>query len=672
MLDFMTKMKIGHRLMFLTVAVMAMPLAAALVGLGLMKQIGDEIVEITEEDMPLNNKLVAMTEHQLHRALFLERAMRLAGIGAGTAKDELLQAIDEVHALDKRIAAEIVEAEEIAAHAIERANSEKSRDKFSNLLTGLKAIEQENKTFHEHAEDLIRMIEAGELATATVSAKALANEEAGLIRHTEEILHDIGAFTQQSLETAEEHELAALTIVPIALLVGLLVGFGLSLLIGRRITVALTALTANLDELAHGNDEFVVPDTGSRNDEISVIWRAITSLRVSVREAIRLQQMVENMPINVMTCDPTDFRINYLNKASAETLKQIENVLPVPASEVPGSSIDVFHKHPEHQRRMLADPANLPHNARIQVGDEFLDLKISATFDKDGAYIGPMLTWAVVTYQVKLAERVKEVVDLVATQAETMRTAARKMNGAAEEAGHRAESVSAASEETQANMQTVATATEELSSSVSEIGRQAGQSTKIAQEASAQAQQTNESVRGLAESAETIGDVVNLIQEIAEQTNLLALNATIEAARAGDAGKGFAVVANEVKSLANQTATATERIASQIGAIQTATTDSVGAIGEITRIIEEINGATSGIASAVEEQGAATQEISRNVQDTAAAASEVARNNVEVSKASEQTRSSAQEVMQAAESLAREGEKLRAEIESFVAGDRAA
>ena len=267
--------------------------------------------------------------------------------------------------------------------------------------------------------------------------------------------------------------------------------------------------------------------------------------------------------------------------------------------------------------------------------------------------------------------KVSSVVDTVSQTATQMQTTAKSMTSAAGETEQQAASAAAASEEASSNVQTVAAATEELSSSIEEISRQVSRSTETAGQAVANARSTNEKVEGLVEAAQKIGDVVKLIQDIAEQTNLLALNATIEAARAGEAGKGFAVVANEVKSLATQTAKATEEIAQQIGEIQGATTDAASAIRTIGETVEQINEIASNISAAVEEQGAATQEIARNVQQASQGTKQVAGTVSSVSQTAAQTGGSANEVLAAAGNLADQSDTLRREVDNFIAQVRA-
>jgi methyl-accepting chemotaxis protein len=221
-------------------------------------------------------------------------------------------------------------------------------------------------------------------------------------------------------------------------------------------------------------------------------------------------------------------------------------------------------------------------------------------------------------------------------------------------------------------MQSVAAATEELSMSVDEIGRQVHESSRIAASAVKQANLTDERIGELSRAAQDIGDVVKLITAIAEQTNLLALNATIEAARAGEAGRGFAVVASEVKSLASQTAKATDEISSHILGMQSATRESVAAIKEISSTIGQISEIASTIATAVEQQGAATQEIAGNVQNVAQGTEEVANNISQVNSGATQTGAASAEVLSSAQTLSAESARLREELDRFMGSVRAA
>ena len=544
-------------------------------------------------------------------------------------------------------------------------------------------------------------------------------------------------------------------------------------------------------------DLMVSPVTDRDGNYIAAMatWSVITEKVKMDAETARLEQMVENMPINVMMCDPETLEMRYLNKSSRDTLKSIEHLLPIKADGILGCCIDVFHKDPAHQRKLLADAANLPMSSHIKLGEETLDLTISPVTDKNGNYIAAMATWSVITEKVKMdgeakrlmatlegigasqamiefemdgtiitandnflnalgytldevvgqhhsifaesefkksdayaqfwtelrngqfqtgvyqrihksgrdvwiqasynpvldgdglpykvvknavdittarerqvavANSVGDVVKIVASSATELKASAESMVASAEETASQSTAVAAASEEVTANIQTVSAAAEELTSSVNEISRQVMESTRISEEAVAETERTNEVVQGLAEAAQKIGDVVKLISDIAGQTNLLALNATIEAARAGEAGKGFAVVASEVKSLANQTAKATEDIAAQVGNIQSATNDAVGAIKGVGETINKLSEIATSISSAVEEQGAATGEISRNVQEAANGTQEVTGNITQVSANASESGESAAQVLKAADGLSEEAEKMRTQIAEFL------
>ena len=255
----------------------------------------------------------------------------------------------------------------------------------------------------------------------------------------------------------------------------------------------------------------------------------------------------------------------------------------------------------------------------------------------------------------------------VSGSATAMRSTASALLGSSDQTSQRATSAVRAFNEASANVETAAVAADELSRSIGEISRQLIHTSNVVGLATNEARSTDGEIAGLASGAQKIGDVIKLIRNIAGQTNLLALNATIEAARAGEAGKGFAVVASEVKSLAVQTAKATEEIASHILAVQNSTVGAVEAIRQIATRMQEINEYTTGVAAAVEQQNSATEEISHNVARAAEGTGHVVAVLGEVAGAATETRSSAEVVRDASQSAESTVANLRLEVEDFLA-----
>jgi methyl-accepting chemotaxis protein len=275
---------------------------------------------------------------------------------------------------------------------------------------------------------------------------------------------------------------------------------------------------------------------------------------------------------------------------------------------------------------------------------------------------------SIVAFESQIGEAITALLDA----SSQMRRTSDEMSVISQRTNTQVTTAAQASEEASSNVQTVAAASEELSTSISDISRQVTHAADIAGRAVDETKETDGTVRGLAESAERIGEVVKLINAIAGQTNLLALNATIEAARAGELGNGFAVVASEVKSLANQTAKATEEISAQIAAVQKVSKDAMDAIKGIGTTIGEVSAVATSIASAVEEQGAATQEITRNTQGAARRTKDASDSIAGVTAGANETGAAAHNVKSAAEALGMRTEQLRGQVDDFLAKIRAA
>jgi methyl-accepting chemotaxis protein len=427
-------------------------------------------------------------------------------------------------------------------------------------------------------------------------------------------------------------------------------------------------------------------------------------------------QMVENTSVRLIAAD-RQFKITYMNPASYAALRGLQHLLPCPVDEIIGKSIDIFHKQPERQRAIVNDAGNLPHRANIKLGDEVLDLSASAIKDADGRYMGPMVTWEIITEQVRAKEReeqaqaelvaakadleqkVRQLVDVftLASQGDLTATvdfagdddmgrlaanasrmfadirgvvkqiaeAADQQNDGARMIAESASALSEGSQSQAASVEEMTAAVEQLVGSIESISLAAKESRQQAEETSELAQAGGAAVfeaitsMGLIQkSSEQINDIIQVISEIASQTNLLALNAAIEAARAGEHGLGFAVVADEVRKLAERASEAAKEITGLIKESTKRVQEGASLSGKVGQSLTSIVSAVGKTATGIASIAAATGSQSAN-------AAEVKMAIRSVSQTTESNAASAEEMAASAEQLGAQAQGLHDLIKRF-------
>jgi methyl-accepting chemotaxis protein len=342
------------------------------------------------------------------------------------------------------------------------------------------------------------------------------------------------------------------------------------------------------------------------------------------------QALVAGTPDPIMICDRS-LVIRYLNPASRALLERIAPHLPVPPAQVLGSDLDIFHQGPARIRELLSTPERLPYDARIALGPEILELKLFALTSPSGEYLGPAVSWGVITERARMEARDKRTLTELGSAIDQLGGAARELgelsNNMTLDSGAlatQATDLQAATDSVRTHFATVAAATDELAATVEGIAHSASESATISRRAREQARSATEVIQALVETSLDIGKVTQTIALIAEQTNVLAFNATIEAARAGDSGKGFAVVASEVKALAQATARSSQEIAARVKVVTQHTGKSMASIRAVTAVMDEVETHAASIASAVTEQSAAVKHIAENANHVSTSMGQVA------------------------------------------------